>query len=94
MDQLLESYRNQQQQQQQQQSQQHYQSQLLAAAQISQAAATATAASRSRSPILVHHQQSPQTTGVSRPSSGSLGGLAGQSASGNAYLLEYFCYLI
>ncbi|KAM7542293.1 hypothetical protein Aperf_G00000001935 [Anoplocephala perfoliata] len=76
LDQLLETYRNQQQQQQQPQSQ-HYQSQLLAA-QISQAAAVATNASRSRSPIL--HQQSPQT-GVSRPSSGSLVGLAGQSTS-------------
>lgn len=78
VDQLLESYRNQQQQQQQPQAQ-HYQSQLLAA-QISQAAAVAANASRSRSPIL--HQQSPQA-GVSRPASGSLVGLAGQPAPGN-----------
>lgn len=43
-----------------------------------------TSVSRSRSPT--HHQHSPQT-GVPRPSSDSLGGLGGQSASGDGLFI-------
>ncbi|KAL5107429.1 Nuclear receptor corepressor 2 [Taenia crassiceps] len=65
-------------QQQQQQQQPHYQ-QATSQSQILSGQVPQTSASRSRSPT--HHQQSPQT-GVPRPSSDSLGGLGGQSASG------------
>nr|CDS22928.1 nuclear receptor co repressor related ncor [Echinococcus granulosus] len=73
---FLENLRAQQQQQQQQQS--HYQ-QATSQQQMLSAQVPQPSVSRSRSPT--HHRQSPQT-GIPRPSSGSLGGLGGQSASG------------